>query len=259
MLAIILLTLSGAATCAALLASVIVSLNSRRRAKQMAASLDIAVAELGAQQAQAASLKRQLNRREAFIDRNILEGPEAYSRAPPEGRSQQSCGYPVGEAPPHLFVVGSDDESDGGESENDSNRDDDENRWSVRGIGGLSPRPRALVSAVRIQPSEIKTVTLRAKEIQSPGVDSGFTVANVKGESPPHSQHILKKKESPNNEKPWKYSKREDVQPQNDSYWPTSRTQSPPEEAPRLAEGSTEVKVTTAEADQANTLNKDAS
>ncbi|KAK4100379.1 hypothetical protein N658DRAFT_497375 [Parathielavia hyrcaniae] len=132
-----------------LLRNILSARKATRRAKQTAADLDSAVAELGAQRSRAASLERRLSRQEAFIERNVLAGPEAYSAASPEVVRHERSSFPPcrwdGTPVEDLFVVGSDVESvDGGEDDGDLCR--------------RSCTPP--VAAVRVRRSAIKTIDL---------------------------------------------------------------------------------------------------
>ncbi|KAH6847327.1 hypothetical protein B0I37DRAFT_430806 [Chaetomium sp. MPI-CAGE-AT-0009] len=112
----------------------------------MAAIVDSVVAELGLQRTRAELLTRELNRRDTFISRNTLRGPEAYSAAAPETN-------------PGLFVVGSDNEGDS--SDSDSDNDSDESMGSFRGTKAVQPPTATPVT--QVQPSEIKPITLPPK------------------------------------------------------------------------------------------------
>ncbi|AEO68024.1 uncharacterized protein THITE_160321 [Thermothielavioides terrestris NRRL 8126] len=108
-------------------------IRSRRIAKEMAAKLDNTVAELGVQQDRAESLEKALGRREAFIQRNVLSGPEAYSAASPECCQCTQCT----QASPHegdnneFFAIGSEDEDDNsdGQSEAGESNAKSEESW----------------------------------------------------------------------------------------------------------------------------------
>lgn len=144
-------TMLAVLTVGALIVSVIGASRTRRTTRAIEA-------ELGVQRGRAASLERELGRREAFIERNILSGPEAFSAATPENsevyqkKSTRDAGHH------DVFVVGSDEESD-----------DDKALRAIRVILDGSPPAFAPtpMSVVRVRPSEIKTITVRPRSVQS--------------------------------------------------------------------------------------------
>jgi hypothetical protein len=167
----------------ALLASLVFNLRGRKKVKDMAASLGNAVAELGLQKNRAVSLERELGRRDAFIDRNVLEGPDAYSSASPaawpneSGRPKGSTSARPDEARAGLFVVGNDDESDGdsGDDSDDSDAGSGSTWWVETLPGGspdspLSPTP---VPAVRVRRSQIKTIDVYRQDCENQASDLG--------------------------------------------------------------------------------------
>ncbi|KAK4150113.1 hypothetical protein C8A00DRAFT_37300 [Chaetomidium leptoderma] len=210
----------------------------KRAAKKRAADSERAAAELGAQhQGQVTTLASELSRRDAFIQRNVLSGPDAYSATPLETRPKNDDDSFYAFAPrrlrpepdvlsirsnPTLFVVGSDDESDNEESE-------PSNQARV----GPSPRslttvPAVRVPAVRVRPSKIKTINLQLKGVQDKvdEVDEEVDLGTVSRDAKDAPE--LKKEE-------------EDSGGDN-------TLESPPGKAPSLGEHSAEVKTTVAEA-----------
>lgn len=145
---IIAVSVLGAVACAALFASLI----GRIRANKISAELDNTAAELGVQQERASSLEKELIKRDVFIMRNVLKGPEAY--AFPEPRPRQSR---PAEDHDDRFTVGSDDDSDV----------DDEENWSIRCVAGGSLRSLTPQPAILVQPGSVKTVTLQSRRPQN--------------------------------------------------------------------------------------------
>ncbi|KAK3903738.1 hypothetical protein C8A05DRAFT_32509 [Staphylotrichum tortipilum] len=168
---ILLVSVFGIVAFAALLASLVAIMDARMRTKEMAADLEKALAELGVQREAASALERSLRCRDAFIDRNVLEGPEVFSAGAPEAAGPEPA-FPSrleeDDAGSDLFVVGCDEESnDSGIGSSDDGREDDESVCSVSVSAlhdendGPAPRSPTAVSAVRIRPNDIKTVILR--------------------------------------------------------------------------------------------------
>ena len=161
---VIMVRVFGIVALGALLTSVVSIAKSRRRVNEMAADLDNTRAELGVQRDRASSLQRTLNIRDAFIELNFVNGPEAHLAAAFGNGSKRGRDSHPDEADDGLFVVGSDDESD---------YDDEGGEWSTSANDGgspCSPWSPIPVAAVRIRPSEIKTVTLQLRRIPTQGV-----------------------------------------------------------------------------------------
>lgn len=145
----------SAATFAALLAIVYDSLKLWQRARETADKLDNAVAELGVQHGRFTEPQQEVNRRDAFISRNLLEGSKAVAAAVLEGFSRQyqdSCPKP---ALNDVSIVGSNVER--------SNNVDDDRGNGVEPTRDVAVEPAlcaSAISAVRVQPGQIKTIAL---------------------------------------------------------------------------------------------------
>ena len=199
---IIVVGVVGVVACLALLTSLIVNLRGRRRVKDMAANLGNAVAELGLQRDRAVSLERELDRRDAFIDRNVLEGPEAFSVVFPaawpneSSRPKESTSACPDEARADLFVVGDDDESNGSDSNSGDDSDGGSAWWVETFPGGSPDTPRSptLVSAVRVRRSQIKTIEVCRHECQNQQLDLGTAFLQLSKNI--QTDQILQKDES---------------------------------------------------------------
>jgi hypothetical protein len=201
---IIVVGMVGIVACLALLASLVINLRGRRRVKDMAANLGNAVAELGLQRGRAVSLERELGRRDAFIDRNVLEGPDAYSVVSPaawpneSSRPKESTSACPDEGRAALFVAGDDDESNGSDSDSDSGDDSDaRSAWWVETLpGGSSDTPRSPtpVPAVRVRRSQIKTIEVCRHECQNQQLDLGTAFLQLSKNI--QTDQILQKDES---------------------------------------------------------------
>ncbi|KAK3290690.1 uncharacterized protein B0H64DRAFT_478991 [Chaetomium fimeti] len=146
----------------------------------MAAKVDSAMAELGLQMNRAELLTQELNRRDTFISRNTLRGPEAYSAAAPE-------------AHPGLFVVGSDDEGDSSDSDSDSDSDSNNDEIVESFRGTKAARSPTILLVAQVQPSQIRPITLSPKdqttilppEIQKQDDKPGTVIVDQNTEIPP--------------------------------------------------------------------------
>ncbi|KAK4031209.1 hypothetical protein C8A01DRAFT_21540 [Parachaetomium inaequale] len=214
---------------AVLFASIVGSLSMRKRAKVMAADLETAMAELGVQQGRAVSLQQELNRRDAFIDRNVIQGPDVYSAAPPI-RSRDPVPEEVHSDP---FAVGSDEESSDEESSDEESSDEesseDESDDSDRSDDDESAESRTTVTP----------------DCQLPKDDLW---------------HEVKMEESPEDQSSWSLPQRDDSQAQVGSYWGEDTAELLPQGvAPSLVagEGPAEVETTTTEVDRAKVCDKD--
>jgi hypothetical protein len=232
---IVLVSVFGAVFLASLVSVVVIFWKTKRKAKQMATGLDNAMAELGAQKNRAASLERRLKRQEAFIDRNVLGGPEAYSVASPELCPRQPSHPGPDEAPTdHLFVVGSDDE------------DDDE-----------TPRSPTPVAAVVVRRGAIRTIDIQPKGLQNRG--AGFDTTVSQGRQPQDSVQGARKAQ------PWYdvdkvvpfeglklqlHSQAEVPRAQITRYWQTDPIETARGTPPRLDNAPAEVNPTATEADR---------
>jgi hypothetical protein len=236
---IFLVSMFGIVILAALLTSVVSLWKTKRRTKQMAAELDNAMAELGAERKRAASLDGRLRRQQAFIDRNVLAGPEAYSAASPEVYPKQSSNPGPNEThSDDLFVVGSDDESSDGDG------DDEE-----------PPRSPTPMAAVRVRRSAIKTIDLQPKAVQNQEAGMDATIArgrqpedNVKDARETPSWYDIDKVEPLEGLDLLLRSQPKDPQAQIDRYWQTDAIDAPRGTSPRLDSPPAEVNPTSTEA-----------
>jgi hypothetical protein len=229
----------GLVLLAALLTSVVSIWKTKRRTKQMAAELDNAMAELGAERKRAASLDGRLRRQQAFIDRNVLAGPEAYSAASPEVCPTRPSDSSPDEAPnDDLFVVGSHDESSDGEKG-----------------GEEPPRSPTPMAAVRVRRSAIKTIDLQRKAGQNQGAGLDATISrgrqpqsNVKDAREAPSWYDIDKVQPLEGLDLQLRSQPEDPQAQIDRYWQTDAIDAPRGTLPRLDSPPAEVNPKSTEA-----------
>jgi hypothetical protein len=266
-----------------LFASIVTSISLRKRAKAMAADLETARAELGVQQARAVSLQQEVNRRDIFIDRNVLQDPDVYSAAPPIQSPEpiQSQDPFQEEVHSDPFAVGSDEESS--EDESDDSRSDEESsddesddgnssdddesaessaESSSLDLAGELPQSPTAMSAVRVRPNEIKTITVLPKGCTwlSEEFGLGTTITQDCQPSKDDLWHEVKMEELPEEHTSWTLPQQNDSQAQVGCYWGEDTVESSPQEVPSLVadEGPAEVQTTTTEVDRAETCNKDA-
>lgn len=173
---VLLIVLTGVVAFAALLAYGIAQF----RTSKMAAALDNATAELGVQRDKIVNLEHDVRRRDMFIARNVINGPEAYSAAhpetppeyaPPSGTQSANANQLKGSAIPegspsvsgnqHKRLTTLGDAVDGVfslESDSDSGSDSD-NDENVQVFRSLTPVP-----AVLVQANNIRKLTLQPKK-----------------------------------------------------------------------------------------------
>ncbi|KAK4249996.1 hypothetical protein C7999DRAFT_12209 [Corynascus novoguineensis] len=207
----------NAATFAALLAIVCDSLGLWQRARETVGKLDNAVAELGVQQGRFTELQQEVNRRDAFISRNLLEGSEAVAAAVLGGVSrqyQEPCPKP---ALDDVSVVG-------------SNVEHSNNVVGDRGNGDGGVEP---TRDVAVEPA-LCASAISARQHPKEG-----------------QRHRGKINEVPKNRDAWIFPQEGEQQALIDRYWDTSAI-GKPQEAPRPAENEipTEVEAATTEVDQ---------
>ncbi|GAB1317563.1 hypothetical protein MFIFM68171_07773 [Madurella fahalii] len=169
---IMLMISTSAITCAALMAFVISEIRARRRAVQLEAELDNATAELGVQRKRISALEQDVQQRDKYILRNIVNGPEVcWAASPTRSTGVLSINNRPGQTPPledavgDSFTPGSDVGNDfrSCHSDSDSDGDKDEN---VEAFRSLTPRP-----AVIVQPHNIRMITLSPKGQNREDVD----------------------------------------------------------------------------------------
>lgn len=152
----------GLVVCVALLSIAIGSIG-RRRAKKLSAELKTATSELIVQQRRILSLGELASRQNAYILRNIRRNPKAYSATPHEDHPE-----PSGAAGSSNEMVGM--------TRKDENCDSDgsgkENAWLAGEVAEQTPQFATAISMVKVQPGEIKKITLSPRKLQTPGAVS---------------------------------------------------------------------------------------
>ncbi|AEO59954.1 hypothetical protein MYCTH_2112081 [Thermothelomyces thermophilus ATCC 42464] len=216
---IITVSVLGAIAFAAVVASVVEILKSRKRARDFAGKLDNAVAEVGVEQSRTISLQQELSRREVFIDRNILKGPGAVSAAPYEECPKQCQEYRPEFALDGASALGSDDKN--------SDRDDDDHDDGV-GEGGLSAETTPDVAVDAVQSC---TAMLAVRDCQVSRDDLC---------------HRASMKEARENRYVWTRPQQGEPQAQIDRSWESNTIENTQEESPRAAENKVPTEVGTA-------------
>ncbi|KAL2166065.1 hypothetical protein VTG60DRAFT_3321 [Thermothelomyces hinnuleus] len=238
----------GVIAFVAVVSSIVESLRSRKRARDFVGKLDNAVAELGVERSRTISLQQELSRREAFIDRNMLMGPEAVSAAPFEECPTQCEEYRPEFALDSASALGSDD--------GNSDRDDDDHDDGV-GEGGLSAEitPDVAVkavqsctamSAVRVRPDQIKTIALVPKgwQIREHELE---TVVSQDCQVPLYDLWArANTKEAREDRYVRNRPQQGDPQAQIDRYWESNTIENAQEESPRPAANKVPTEVGTA-------------
>ena len=142
----------GTVACVALLSIVIGSIWRRGRTKELSAQLDNATAELGVQPERVLALEGEVGWRDSYILRNMDRAPRAYSATP--GKAHPKPSRPA-EGRNEMAAVASEGEGD-------------ERALSVPGVAGGTLRLSTPIPVIRVQPGEIKTITLQPRRLQSP-------------------------------------------------------------------------------------------
>lgn len=152
---------------AVVVASVAESIKSRRRAREFAGKLDNAVAELGIERSHTISLRHELRRRDSFIDRNILKGPEAVSVAPLQGRPTLCQEHRPEFVRDDSSALRSDDgNGDSGHDDRDYGAGKGDRRAEITPeTADRAVHSCTAMSAVRVRPGQIKMIVLVPKRM----------------------------------------------------------------------------------------------